>query len=96
MAVVLRFVASKWELQQRLVRLQLLAKSITGEEIARELVNVLSVQYGISSDFLLNTMHDRASVNNVALRTLKVIHPNVLDVGCFSHTLDIGWQVQHS
>ena len=87
MAIVLRFV--DWELQQRLVRLQLLAKSMTGEEIARELVNVLSVQYDISSDFLLSTMRDRASVNNVALRTLKVIYPNVLDVGCFSHTLDI-------
>ena len=68
MAVVLRFVDSKWELQQRLVRLQLLAKSMTGEEIAHELVNVLSVQYGISSDFLLSTTRDRASVNNVALR----------------------------
>ena len=51
MAIVLQFVDSKWELQQRLVRLQLLAKSMTGEEIAQELVNVLSVQYGISSDF---------------------------------------------
>ena len=69
MAVVLQFVDSKWKLQQRLVRLQLLAKSMTGEEIACELVNVLSVQYGISSDFLLSTMRDRASVNNVALRT---------------------------
>ena len=30
----------------------------------------------------------RASVNGVAMKTLKVIYPNVLDVGCFSHTLD--------
>lgn len=61
---------------------------MTGKEIAREIVNVLSVQYGISSDFLPSTVCDRASVNNVTLRTRKVICPNVLD-GCFSHTLDI-------
>ena len=30
-------------------------------------------------------MRDRASVNNVALSTIKV---SLLDVGCFSHTFD--------
>ena len=96
MAIVLWFVDSKWELQQCLVHLQLHAKSMTGEEIARELVNVLSVQYSISSDFLLSTMRDCASVNNVTLRTLRVIYPNVPDVGCFSNTLDMWVVVQHS
>ena len=33
-------------------------------------------------------MRDRASVNNVALRAIKVIFPNILDIGCFSHTFD--------
>ena len=33
-------------------------------------------------------MKDRASVNRVAMNTLQIIYPNVLDVGCFSHTLD--------
>lgn len=33
-------------------------------------------------------MRDRASVNNVATDTLKIVYPQVLDVGCFSHTLD--------
>lgn len=37
MAVVLRFVDSEWQIQQRLVRLMLLAKSLKGEEVAREL-----------------------------------------------------------
>ena len=31
---------------------------------------------------------DRASVNSVAMRTLSLIYPSILDVGCFSHTID--------
>ena len=38
---------------------------------------------------LLAAMRDRASVNDVAIRTLKVVYPALLDVGCFSHTLDL-------
>ena len=34
-------------------------------------------------------MRDRASVNDVALQTLKVIYPALFDVGCFSHTLNL-------
>ena len=33
-------------------------------------------------------MHDRVSANNVAMSTVKVLYPEVFDVGCFSHTLD--------
>ena len=38
---------------------------------------------------LLAAMHDIVAVNNVALRTLKVVYPLLQDVGCFSHTLDL-------
>lgn len=89
MAVVLRFVDSDFCIQQRLVRMQLLEKSMTREEIAHELINTLSVQYSVKPDLLLTAMHDRASTNNVALRTLKVVYPKVVDVGCISHTLDL-------
>jgi hypothetical protein len=34
-------------------------------------------------------MHDRASVNGVAMRTLSIMYPTVMDIGCFSHTLDL-------
>ena len=33
-------------------------------------------------------MRDGAAVNNVAMRTLAVVYPKLLDVGCFSHTID--------
>lgn len=34
-------------------------------------------------------MHDRASCNAVAMRTIKIVFPCIVDVGCFSHTLDL-------
>lgn len=37
MAIVVRFISDDWQIQQRLVRVQMLSKSLSGEEIAREL-----------------------------------------------------------
>lgn len=34
-------------------------------------------------------MHDRAASNGVALRTIKVVYSSIVDIGCFSHTLDL-------
>ena len=64
-------------------------KSMTGKEIARELINTLSAQYNIGSDLLIAAMHDRAACNMFALRTLTVMFPKLADVGCFSHMLDL-------
>ena len=89
MAIVIRFVDGSFTIRQRLIRLQLLAKSMSGEEIAREIVNSLSVMYSISSNLVVAMMHDRAACNGVALRTLKVVFPTIVDIGCFSHTLDL-------
>ena len=33
-------------------------------------------------------MDDRASVNGVATRTVKVVHLNASDIGFFLHTID--------
>ena len=88
MAAVARFVNSDWVVVKRLLRMQMLAKSMTGEEIARELISVLSTTYSIASDHLLAAMRNRASVNGIAMRTVKIVYPKVLDIGCFSHTID--------
>lgn len=88
-AVVLRFFTG-WKIQQRLVRISLLAKSMTGEELARELLTVLSTELGIIASHVIAAMRDRAAVNNVAMRTVAIMYPTVMDIGCFSHTLDNG------
>ncbi len=59
---------------------------MTGEEVSRELINLLSC---IKSPLLLAAMRDGASVNSVAMRTVSVVYPSVIDVRCFSHTLDL-------
>ena len=48
LAIVVRYVSDKWVIEQKLVRLQILAKSLSGEEVARELISTLSVNFGIS------------------------------------------------
>lgn len=37
---------------------------------------------------MIAAVHDRASVNTVALRTIKVLYNQVFDIGSFSPTLD--------
>lgn len=58
LAVLVRCIDDDWQIVQWLVRMQLLVKSVTGEEIARKLINVLSVEYGISTKQPLAAMHD--------------------------------------
>lgn len=87
MVVVVRYI-SDWDIQQRVCRLMLLAKSMTGEEVARQIITVLSTELGIASHLVVAAMRDRASVNDVAMQTVAVIYNNILDIGCFSHTTD--------
>ena len=88
MAILVRFVDAGFCEQQRLVRMQLVEKSMCVEEVAKELISSLSAIFGIRSDQVVGSMRDRASVNNVAVTTLKLVYPSLLDVGCFSHTFD--------
>jgi hypothetical protein len=83
LAIVVRF-CTGWTIKQKLVRLSMLAKSLCGEEIAREILTVLSTELGIPGNHLLAVMRDRASVNNVAVSCLSIMYPAVLDIGSHS------------
>ena len=63
------YVDDSFTIQQQLVRLKLLAKTMSGEEIARELINVQSAQYGIVSEKLVSVMSDCAACYGVALHS---------------------------
>ena len=69
-------------------RLKVLIKTMTAEEIAQQIIVLLSTEFGISSNLIVAAMHDRSSVNDVAMRTIKVVNNELLDVGSFSHTLN--------
>lgn len=88
LAIVVRYCSgSGWTIKQKLVCLSMLAKSLCGEEAAREILTILSTDLGISSSQLIATIRDCASVNNMAVRTLTIMYPLAIDIGCFSHTL---------
>jgi len=38
MVILVRFVSENWQIEQRVVRLMLLAKSLKGEEVTRQLI----------------------------------------------------------
>ena len=86
--IVIQFVSDSWSIEQRLIKIQLLAKCLTAEEVACKLISILSTQFSISSNSIVAAMSNWASVNNAAMRTLKIVYPVLLDVGCFSHTLN--------
>ena len=75
--VILRFVDDQWTIQQSVVRLMLLAKSLNGEELASEIISILSTQLQIQHHLLVASMRDRASVNNVAMQTVRVLYSKV-------------------
>ena len=88
MVILLRFVDDQWIIQQRVCSLKLLAKSLRGEEVAQQIVSIILQELGIQSSLVVAASRDRAAVNNVAMRTVKVVYSSLLDIGCFSHTLD--------
>ena len=56
--------------------------------MAWEIIHVLSTDFSIASKQLLAAMRDRASVNNAAMRTVAMFYPEMIDIGCFSHTIN--------
>ena len=88
LAIVVRFVDEEWNVQQRLIRLQVLAKSLKANELPQCLTQSLAVEYSISPAVLLAVMKDGAAVNHAALEQVKFFFPQLLDIMCFSHTID--------
>lgn len=89
MVVILCFMTDDWQIPHRLVRLPMLAKSLSGDEVARKVIQVFQLDYQVGARALWGSMQDRASVNNVAMATVKAIFPEVFNVGCFSYTMEI-------
>ena len=88
LAIVVRFVDSEWNVQQRLIKLQVLAKSLKADELAQCLIQSLAVEYTIRPGILLAAMKDGAAVNHAALEQVKFFFPHVQEITCFSHTID--------
>ena len=63
MVTLVRFMGDEWCIQQRVCRLMLLEKSLTGEEVARQIVSTISTELRIPSSSVIAAARDRASSN---------------------------------
>ena len=88
LAIVVRFVDNQWNVHQRLIKLEVLTKSLNAEQLAQRLIQCLAVEYAIQPNQLLAAMRDGAAVNEAGLRQVSFFFPNIFNVQCFSHTID--------
>ena len=88
LAVIVRYVQENFQPTQRLLRLDILAKALKGEELAQRLMSCLAVDYHFGPTAIIGGMRDGASVNGAALRQLMFFYPKLFDVVCFSQTID--------
>ena len=86
--IVLRYVESDWAIKQRVCWLMFLAKSTTGEESDHQLITALPTELLITSNLVLAATKDRGSGNDVAMWSISVVYNHMMDMGCFSNTLD--------
>ena len=77
-----------WKIQQRLVKVSLLAGSLKGRNICAELTMVLQVCIGLAYTDVLCFSHDRASPNLNAIKLLIPIYDTSFGMPCVSHTTD--------
>ena len=85
LAIVVRFVDDELNVQHCLIRL---AKSLKANELAQCMIQSLAVEYSICPGVLLAAMKNGAAINDAALEQVKFFFPQLLDITCFSHTID--------
>lgn len=85
---MVRFIANHCFIQQRLVKLEVLAKSMNAEELVQRLMQCLAGECMIRPDQLLASMRDCVAVNEAGLRQISFFFPNMFIATCFFHTGD--------
>ena len=78
LAIILLFDDSQRNVQQRLVREQVLQKRLKAEQLAQCLIQALALEYAIQPGALLAAMNDGASVNQAVLQQAKFFFPQLL------------------
>ena len=54
------------------------------KEVARQIIVVLSTEFGIPLHLVIASMRDRALVNDITMRT---VYNQLIDIGCFFYTI---------
>ena len=88
LAIIIRYGQGDYKPTQRFIRLEVFAKALKGDELAQRLMSCLAVDHKFGPNTIIGGMRDGASVNGAALRQQKFFYPNLMDIVCFSHTID--------
>ena len=89
LVVIVQYIADDFKIRQRLVSVRVLAKRVTFQQLAREVITVLSAQLQYPSNKVIAVTQDGASVNGAAVSYLKdIMYPQVFDITCIAHSLD--------
>ena len=89
LVVLIRFVYKNFDICQRLIRVHVLAKSLSGQQIAREVNTALSTDLQYPAERVISAVRDGASVNEAAIRMLKaILYPNTTSIICVARSLD--------
>ena len=70
LVIIIRFVQENFIPTQRIICLEILAKSLKGEELAQRLMSCLAVDYKLGPSTVIGAVRAGASVNGAALRQL--------------------------
>ncbi|CAB4024421.1 RNA-directed DNA polymerase from transposon BS [Paramuricea clavata] len=88
LAIVLRYIDTRWNIQQRLLKLETLAKSLKSQELAQRLIHCLAVEFSVHPELILCATKDSAAVNEAALNQVKFYFSNLFSITCFNHVID--------
>ena len=89
LAILFRYIsADDWTIQQCLVCMHVLAKSLFGPQLARDFGTCLSTQLQLPPQKVIAAVRDGAVVDEAALCQGKdLLYPSILGIICFSHSL---------
>lgn len=86
--IVVCSVDNDWNIVQSLIRNDICAKSVNGDQLAQVLNECLSLEHDVREYSLIAPIRDGASVNQAALNRIQFTFPKTFNVVCFSQTLD--------
>ena len=86
-AILVLYVDTEWQLRQKLVRLDVVAKSVTAADLA-QVLQAAMINYTLHCHQVLASIHDGVSVASAAMDHLRVFYPHAASIICMSHTID--------
>jgi predicted amidohydrolase len=76
-----------WQIMQRVVRVNILVKSMKNGNITTEIIDTSSRVYGLQPNQIHGMLYDRASPNLTAVQNLRLLFPQSEFSPCISHTI---------